>query len=62
MDAPFPFWLSLAYDTGQIYRYSVRKVLFLSEKEESMLIGILQNIEQEYSSNIDRFSQDIIIA
>lgn len=26
------------------------------------MIGIMQNIQQEYHSNIDKFSQDIIIA
>jgi AraC-like DNA-binding protein len=44
------------------FDYSVNEALFLSEKEETTIIGILQNIQQEYRSNIDKFSQDIIIA
>jgi AraC-like DNA-binding protein len=36
--------------------------LFLSEKEETTITGIIKNIEQEYHSNIDKFSQDVIIA
>ena len=36
--------------------------LFLSEKEEAIIIGIMQNIQNEYHSNIDKFSQDIIIS
>jgi AraC-like DNA-binding protein len=45
----------------EFFDYSVNEALFLSEKEEATIIGIMQNIQQEYHSNIDRFSQDIII-
>lgn len=44
------------------FDYSVNEALFLSEKEETTIIGLMQNIQQEYYSNIDKFSQDIIIA
>jgi AraC-like DNA-binding protein len=44
------------------FDYSINEALFLSEKEETSLISILQNIKQEYQSNIDKFSQDLIIA
>lgn len=44
------------------FDYSVSEALFLSEKEETIIGGIMQNIQQEYHSNIDKFSQDIIIA
>jgi len=44
------------------FDYSVNEALFLSEKEEAISIGIMQNVQQEYHSNIDKFSQDIIIA
>ena len=46
----------------EYFDYSVNEALFLSEKEEITINGIIQNIEQEYHSNIDKFSQDIIIA
>jgi AraC-like DNA-binding protein len=46
----------------EFFDYSVNEALFLSEKEEDTIIGIMQNVQQEYHSNIDKFSQDIIIA
>ena len=46
----------------EFFGYAVHEALFLSAKEEATLLGILQNIKQEYRSNIDRFSQDIIVA
>jgi AraC-like DNA-binding protein len=46
----------------EFFSYSVFEALFLSDKEETMLTTIVQNIEQEYHSNIDRFSQNVIIA
>ena len=42
--------------------YSVREALFLSEKEEHIVNGILQNIKTEYQTNLDQFSQQIIIS
>ncbi|SDT68827.1 Helix-turn-helix domain-containing protein [Mucilaginibacter mallensis] len=42
--------------------YSVHESLFLSAKEEAILIQTFQNIQQEYHANIDRFSKQIIIA
>ncbi len=44
------------------FDYSVNEALFLSEKEEATIISIMHNMEQEYRSNIDKFSQDIIIS
>ncbi len=46
----------------EFFNYSVNEALFLSDKEETIIIGLLQNIKQEYHSNIDKFSQDLIIA
>jgi AraC family transcriptional activator of pobA len=46
----------------EYFDYAVNEALFLSEKEEIIITGIMQNIQQEYHSNIDKFSQDIIIA
>jgi AraC-like DNA-binding protein len=42
--------------------YSLHEGLFLSEKEEAIVIAIIKNIEQEYHSNIDKFSKSIIIS
>ena len=41
--------------------YSVREALFLSKKEENIVNGILHNIKTEYQTNLDQFSQQIII-
>lgn len=44
----------------EFFGYAVNEALFLSEKEEMIITGILQNIQREYQSNIDKFSQQII--
>ncbi len=44
------------------FGYDVNEALFLSEKEETILTELMRNIEKEYHSNIDNFSQSIIIA
>lgn len=46
----------------EYFDYSVHEALFLSEKEEAVMNNIVQNIEKEYHSNIDKFSQGVIIA
>ena len=46
----------------EYFSYSVHEALYLSEKEEATITGMMQNMEQEYRANIDKFSQDIIIA
>ena len=42
--------------------YSLHEALFLSEKEEAVIINVIQNIQQEYVANIDKFSKQIIIS
>src|SRR5258708_33189597 len=46
----------------EFFHYSVYEALDLSDKEETMLTTIADNIEQEYHANIDRLSQNVIIA
>ena len=46
----------------EYFDYSVHEALFLSDKEETMAISIMQHIQQEYEANIDKFSQSLIIA
>lgn len=46
----------------EFFDYSVNEALFLSEKEEIILNGMIQNVRQEYHANIDQFSQNIIIS
>ncbi len=54
--------LAKAIKHSDFFGYAVNEALFLSEKEEETIIGILHNIRQEYESSIDKFSQNIIIA
>ena len=46
----------------EYFRYNVNEALHLSEKEEHLVVDIIDKIAQEYHSNIDNFSQDVIIA
>ena len=59
------FWnTSLAKTINQYeyFNYTVNEALFLSDKEETVLNVIAGNIRNEYHSNIDQFSQSIIIS
>lgn len=44
------------------FGYSAHEALFLSEQEETIVSDIVQNIKREYQSNIDKFSQQIILS
>lgn len=44
------------------FDYSVHEALFLSEKEEAIVIGVMQSIVHEYRANMDQFSQAIVIS
>ncbi len=44
------------------FSYAVNEALFVSEKEEVVLNNFMNNIEQEYHSHIDKFSESIIIS
>jgi AraC family transcriptional regulator, transcriptional activator of pobA len=46
----------------EYFNYTVNEALFLSDKEEIVLNSIADNIRNEYHSNIDKFSQNIIIS
>jgi len=46
----------------EYFDYSINEALFLSSKEQEVLNTIVHNILQEYHSNIDEFSQNIIIS
>ena len=60
----FLFGTSLAINIKKyaFLNYSVKEALFLSEKEELVITGILQNIKNESQANLDQFSQQIIIS
>lgn len=44
------------------FNYTIHEALFVSKKEEDTMMGIIGNIEREYHTNIDKFSQGIIIS
>ena len=46
----------------EYFAYSVNEALWLTEKEEDIIINMMQNIHTEYLANMDKFSQDIIIS
>ena len=46
----------------EYFSYAVHEALHLSDKEETIITGIIQNLDQEYRANIDTFSQDVLIA
>lgn len=44
------------------FSYAVHEALHLSDKEEALTEAIMKNIEQEYCSSIDTYSQDVMVA
>lgn len=46
----------------EFFEYTVNEALFLSGKEEKTMQAIVQHIKQEYHSNIDKFTQGIILS
>lgn len=44
------------------FSYAVSEALHLSEKEETMILSLMQGIDQEYRFAIDTYSQDVIIS
>lgn len=45
----------------EFFNYEVNEALFVSERERSILNGIIQNIKQESQQSIDKFTQEIIV-
>ncbi|MDQ0638408.1 AraC family transcriptional activator of pobA [Pedobacter sp. W3I1] len=54
--------LSKTIKKCEFFDYSVHEALFLSDKEENTISAIMHNIQHEYHSNIDKFSQNVILA
>ncbi|RKN83529.1 AraC family transcriptional regulator [Ulvibacterium marinum] len=46
----------------EFFGYRINEALFLSEKEEGIVVDLFKNIEREYRANIDKFSNGIIIS
>ena len=59
------FWntpLAKTIHQYDFWDYALHEALYLSGKEENIINNIILSIEQEYHSNIDKFSKQIIIA
>ncbi|WP_163409803.1 helix-turn-helix domain-containing protein [Flavobacterium ajazii] len=54
--------LTKAIKQYEYFNYSVNEALFLSEKEEMLINSLVKNIDEEYRTNIDKFTQGIIIS
>lgn len=54
--------LAKAIKQYEYFDYAINEALFLSEREETTLNGIIENIRQEYHAHIDKFSKQIIIS
>ena len=54
--------LANTIETYNYFNYEVHEALHLSDDEKKSLTSLAQKIEQEYNQNIDRHSQEIIIA
>lgn len=46
----------------EYFGYSTNEALFLSDKEETVINDLVNNIKDEYYANIDKFSQEIIVS
>lgn len=46
----------------EYFDYSINEALFVSKKEENTMMGIIENIRNEYHANVDKYSQDIIVS
>ncbi|WP_317040539.1 helix-turn-helix domain-containing protein [Epilithonimonas hungarica] len=44
------------------FAYEINEALHLSKQEEDLVVGILHQMQTEFNTNIDQFSQDVIMA
>lgn len=54
--------LARKIDQYSFFSYDVNEALHLSEEEQKELTILVQKIEREYSANIDRHSQELIVS
>lgn len=48
--------------TFGFFSYSANEALFLSDKEKQIVFSVFENIKEELNSNIDDFSQDLVVS
>ncbi|WP_432670322.1 helix-turn-helix domain-containing protein [Flavobacterium sp. SM2513] len=54
--------LAVKIKTYGYFSYAVNEALFLSEKEKQIIFSVFENIKEELNSNIDDFSQDVLVS
>lgn len=54
--------LAIDIKSKDFFNYAVNEALFLSHKEETIVIELIKNIQNECLTNIDLFSQTIILS
>lgn len=54
--------LGYKMDDFSFFSYDVNEALHLSEKERNIVTNIVETIENEFSQNIDIYSQDLIVS
>lgn len=48
--------------TFGFFSYSANEALYLSDKEKQIVFSVFENIKEELNSNIDDFSQDLVVS
>jgi len=56
----YPLWKQM--NDYSFFSYDVHEALHISDKEKGITTGIVHAIEDEFSQNIDDFSQDLIVS
>lgn len=54
--------LAIKIKTYGYFSYAVNEALFLSDKEKQIIFSVFENIKEELNSNIDDFSQDVLVS
>lgn len=54
--------LGLKIKEYSFFRYDSNEALHLGEEEKNTLLGILKQMEREYHTNIDHYSQELIVS
>lgn len=54
--------LATKIKTYGFFSYLANEALFLSDKEKQIIFSVFENIKEELNSNIDDFSQDVVIS
>ena len=44
------------------FSYAVNEALHLSDKEEQMITGVMQNLKDEIAAMIDNYTQDVVVS